>query len=141
MDHSPSSGNQVKVLLDIFEQDRKHVMIFVSLCFAIPTFTLSHLSIREIPLWGRVMLVVSLALFVSAGLFFFRYVQRQNWKRLEGVPFILSGEVEELRDILMGPTHGLWARYGWLYKSGSFLLNAASVFYLLFLLGEIFPKT
>ena len=137
---SPSSSSQVKLLLDIFEQDRKHVMIFVSLCFAIPAFTLSHLSIRETPLWGRVMLVTSLALFVSAGLFFFRYVQRQNWKRLEGVPFILSGAVEELREVLMGPTCGLWARYGWLYKSGSFLLKTASLFYLLFLFCEIFPR-
>ena len=135
------AGSQMKLLLDVYEQDRKHVMILVTLCFAIPAFTLQHLLVRDGTFWVRGFLLTSLVLFVAAGLFFFRYAQRQNWKRLEGVEFILKGRVEELYDVLMGPTKGLWARHGWLYRVGGSLLKIASTFYVFFLGLYLFSKT
>ncbi len=139
MSDTNNSAEKIKLLLDVYEQDRNHVMIFVSVCFALPAFTLSQLKLEGSPALTRLALVISLGLFVSAGLFFFRYAQRQNWKRLDGVQSILRMDPEALRETLMGQ-HGLWSTFGHVYNTGSILLRVAALFYVIFFVLYLFPK-
>ena len=47
MEEGLSSANKIKWLLDAYEHDRKHVMLFVTICLAIPAFTLAHMPAKE----------------------------------------------------------------------------------------------
>lgn len=139
------SHEKIKFLLDIYEADRKQVMILVTACFAIPAFTLAHTTPADLSLATRAVLFASLALFISAGLSLFHYVQRQNWKRLETAESILQMDPNAVRNILMGPKQGLWARAGSLYRFGELLLILASlvwaIFFFLFLFSRAnYPK-
>src|SRR5262245_37711089 len=118
MADSDRDADKIKLLLDIYGQDSTQVMVFVSVCFAIPGFTLSQLTIDGLPAVTRTLLFISLFLFVVAGVLFFRYAQHQNWKRLEGAESILAMNPHELRDVLMGPKRGLWAASWHLYDGG-----------------------
>jgi hypothetical protein len=135
-----SSASKIKLLLEAYEQDRRHVMLFVTICFAIPAFTLAHMPPKEVGFAARSVLFASLLAFIVAGLLYFRYAQYQNWKRLHGVRFILAGDLERLYDELMGPKNGLWASHRWWYQGGGWLLRLASGLYIAFLAIDLFRK-
>lgn len=132
-------SDRIKLLLDVYGQDSTQVMVFVSICFALPAFTLSQIKLDGVPTVTKVILLLSLFLFIIAGLFFFRYAQYQNWKRLQGVDSILRMNPEELKDVLMGPERGLWAM-GWrFYRGGTVLLTLAAALYAVFFVLYFFP--
>lgn len=132
-------ADRIKLLLDVYAQDHTQVMVFVSVCFALPAFTLSQVTLDGLPTTTRVVLLLSLFLFIVAGLLFFRYAQYQNWKRLEGVESILAMNPARLRDVLMGLEHGLWAVAWRLYKGGTYALTLAACLYAVFFLLHFFP--
>lgn len=140
MEEGLSSANKVKLLLDAYEQDRKHVMLFVTICFAIPAFTLAHLPPKEAGSIERGVLSASLLTFIVAGLSYFRYAQHQNWRRLQGVRSILAGDLEHFYNVLVGAETGLWAAHRKWYQAGGWLLRLASVLYIAFLAIELFRK-
>ena len=132
-------ADRIKLLLDVYAQDNTQVMVFVSVCFALPAFTLSQVTLDGLPTITRAVLLLSLFFFMVAGLLFFRYAQHQNWKRLEGVENILAMNPTKLRDVLMGPRQGLWAVAWRLYKGGTYSLTLAACLYAVFFVLYFFP--
>jgi len=134
MDSDETKAKKIELILEIYEHDRKHVMLFVSVCLALPAFTLAQLHLQTTPIIAKVLLLVSMSLFVAAALCYFRYAQIQSWKMLWAVDLILSLDPEKLRKELMGKDLGAWATAGWYYNVGSKLLKTASALYLGFLI-------
>jgi hypothetical protein len=119
-------NHTIKALLDIVEHDRNHVMLYGGLCFPVPTFTLGQLEPLPQSVVDRILLFVSLALFVSAGVSYHFYAQRIHWKRIESVESVMEADPQRLREILFGPTTGIWATSSHLWNRGQALLVAAS---------------
>jgi hypothetical protein len=132
--------DRIKLLLDVYGQDSTQVMVLVSLCFALPAFTLSQVKLDGLSTIAKVFLLISLLLFIMSGLLFFRYAQYQNWKRLEGVDSILRMDPVELKDVLMGPRRGLWAIAWRFYTRGTLILTFAAGSYALFFVMYLFPR-
>ncbi|MEI6267842.1 MAG: hypothetical protein WCP01_03100 [Methylococcaceae bacterium] len=133
------NAEKIKLLLDIYSQDSKQVMVFVSICFALPAFTLSQVKLEGLPTSSRAVLLISFFLFIVAGLIFFCYTQYQNRKRLEGIQSILALNPDGLREILMGPRQGLWAIAWPLYRSATLILILAASAYAMFFILYFFP--
>jgi hypothetical protein len=138
MANNVSSLDQIQILLDIFDKDQKQVMVLVTICFAIPAFTVSQLTVQEMGLSGKILLLVASAFFVLSGLLLFYYSQRQNLKRLQVVQHVVTPDVTKARDVLMGQKIGLWAQYGPLYLFGIACLWIASTVYVVFFAFYLF---
>ena len=132
-------ADKIKLLLDVYSQDSTQVMVFVSVCFALPAFTLAQLKLDGLPTMTRSVLLSSLFLFIVAGVLFFRYAQHQNWKRLEGVGSILTMDPDKLRNVLMGPEQGVWAVAWHFYQGGTSVLTIAACLYAAFVVLYLFP--
>ena len=133
-----NSMDIIKILLDLLEHDRKYVMLFVAICFGIPTFTLSKIEILSTPLIVRVFLLISLASFMLSGLGYFFYSQKIHRKRFKGLQNIMDLDHEGLRRILFGINEGVWAKAAKYYNIAKFFLVVASIFYILFFILFIF---
>ena len=120
---------RMEVLLDLLERDRQHVMVYVGVCFGVPALSLSALKLEAVGVGLRVLLVLSLAGFVLAGIFYFLYAQRLHWMRLGGIQAIMDRNPEALRTALFDPKTGPWARYAHLYLTGQVILVLAAVLY------------
>ncbi|BAZ39296.1 hypothetical protein NIES4101_52480 [Calothrix sp. NIES-4101] len=104
-----NSEEQTKLLFEIIEQDRQHVMLYVGICFTIPAFSIAQFKITDMPLLVRCFLAISLLLFLFAGINYFYYAQAIHWRRLGTVREALKKEPEEVMNILMGSEKGIWA--------------------------------
>ena len=128
----------IKILLDILEHDRKHVMLFVAICFAIPTFTLSKISILSTHIIARLVLLISLTSFILSGLSYFFYTQKIHRKRFKGLQNIMDLDQENLRRTFFGKSEGIWAEGAKFYNFGKTMLILASVSYILFFILFLF---
>ena len=137
-DSKDGNSSTIKMLLDILEQDRQQVMLFVVLCFAIPSFTLSTIQISSTPFLIRIFLVISLTLFITSGILYFFYSQRIHHKRLEGLQSIIDQDASLLREELFGSKKGIWAKAGNLYLAGTISISLAFVNYILFFILFLF---
>jgi len=137
-DSKDGNSSTIKMLLDILEQDRRQVMLFVVLCFAIPSFTLSTIQISSTPFLIRIFLVISLTLFITSGILYFFYSQRIHHKRLEGLQSIIDQDASLLREELFGSKKGIWAKAGNLYLAGTISISLAFVNYILFFILFLF---
>lgn len=137
-DSKDGNSSTIKMLLDILEQDRRQVMLFVVLCFAIPSFTLSTIQISSTPFLIRIFLVISLTLFITSGILYFFYSQRIHHKRLEGLQSIIDQDPSLLREELFGSKKGIWAKAGNLYLAGTISISLAFVNYILFFILFLF---
>jgi hypothetical protein len=141
-DAAQMQHEKIKLLLEIYEQDRKQTMLFVSFCFLLPGLTLAQAKAVDIVHTNtptRLILLLSLALFIGAGLLLLRYVRWQNWIRLGAKEAIFELDPEKVKEILMGHK-GLYARYWRLYENGVKLLWIAAVVYLIFIVSYFFPN-
>jgi len=137
-DSKDGNSSTIKMLLDILEQDRRQVMLFVVLCFAIPSFTLSTIQISSTPFLIRIFLVISLTLFITSGILYFFYSQRIHHKRLKGLQSIIDQDPSLLREELFGSKKGIWAKAGNLYLAGTISISLAFVNYILFFILFLF---
>ena len=146
MDEQTRSATVINILLSILEQDRKHVMLYVGGCFAVPTFTLGHLQPLRHHTLAEVVLAMSLAGFVSAGTCFFLYAQRLHWKRLEVIQDVIDLDAVRLRARIFGGERrshepGVWKTAGTLFEAGQNILLLAALGYVVFFIINIFDQT
>tara|TARA_Y100000114_G_scaffold144609_1_gene153362 strand:- start:872 stop:1333 length:462 start_codon:yes stop_codon:yes gene_type:complete len=110
-----TSKDKINLLIEISEADRKHVMLYVAFCFAIPAIVVSDIDPTGLSApMGWLLIVATVALFV-AGASFFRYGQAISHARISAIGEIMSDSVEGVRNTLFGVTekHGrrvsIWA--------------------------------
>lgn len=127
-----------QILLDILEQDRRQVMLFVLICFAIHSFTLSNSTVIDLPLLIRIFLVFSLTLFIISGVLFFTYTKTIHLKRFKGLQSITDNDPKLLREKLYSKKEGVWSTAGKYYKMGSLFLNFALILYVVFYILLLF---
>ena len=130
----------MKILLEFLEYDRKHVMLYVAICFAVPTFTLSNIKILDAPLVTRIFLFISLSSFIIGGMGYFFYTRKIHHKRFKGIQNIMELDPEALRKTLFGVEEGVWAEARKFYNIGKVSLIIASNFYIIFFITLIFKK-
>ena len=130
----------IQMLLEILEHDRRQVMLFVAICFAIPSFTLSNFEVSNLPLLIRIPLAFSLTFFIISGLFYFLYTQNIHYKRFQGLQAIIDNDPNLLREKLFGIKEGVWATAGRLFVIGKIFFKLAFLIYVLFFILLIFKN-
>lgn len=122
-----SSNDKIKTLLSILDEDRKQVMLYVGISFAVPTFFVSDLGLKGMPTEARIFATVSLLGYIFAGLCFFRYAFGMGSKRLQAIAPIMNDDADAVRDQLFGSSGGVWASYRAFFIAGEVLLIISSV--------------
>lgn len=121
------NDNRIKTLLSILDEDRKQVMLYVGVSFAVPTFFVSDIGLTGMPTEARIFAMIALIGYVLAGLCFFRYAFGMGSKRLRAIEVIMADDAEALRAELFGTGTGIWASYRGYFIAGELLLVISSV--------------
>lgn len=132
-----SEATKIKLLLDIVEKDRRHVMIYVSICFAIPAFTIANIKDLPRSYIIRGLLILALGSFIGAGVSYFTYAQRIHWKRLAAIQHVVALNAPAVRTELFDPASGIWATAGCWYRCGNWLIFIAAFLYVAFFLTYV----
>src|SRR5438046_687244 len=131
----------IKTLVALLQDDARHVLLYVTVDFAVVLLFLSQIPIDRtlsLPLWARSVLAAGLVSMLFSALAFFMYVRRIHINRYALARCIPSVDAVRAREIVAGKA-GLWQTHKrryfaglWLLRLGTTLLMTDIVYLFLF---------
>ena len=115
----------IKALIGMVQDDKKHVMLYITADFAIAAIFLTQTPtelLLMLPLWARTLIVTGIGLLGLSSLSFFKYVRHLHRNQMAVTRCLPSVDVERARELLAGRA-GVWAVHGRWFTLGAWLMG------------------
>jgi hypothetical protein len=116
----------IKALIAIVQDDKKHVLLYITADFAIAAIFLTQTPaelLLMLPLWARVLMVLGIAFLGLSSVSLFRYVQHLHLTQMAVTRCLPSVDVVRARELLAGGA-GVWKMHGKWFGLGGWLMGA-----------------